>query len=84
LAAADRPRCGDDWRSASGYSSAAPLLVLSDGGSGPVPEAELMQRGATAHGVPPTALLIDIRSRDTFENAREAAGLLSALCGAGQ
>ena len=57
---------------------AAPLLVLSGGGSGPVPEAELMRRAAIADGVPPTALLIDIVSRDTFENARETARLLSA------
>jgi uncharacterized SAM-binding protein YcdF (DUF218 family) len=57
---------------------AAPLLVLSGGGSGPVPEAELMRRAAIADGVPPTALLIDSLSRDTFENARETARLLSA------
>ncbi len=57
---------------------AAPLLVLSGGGSGPVPEAELMRRAAIAHGVPPTALLVDILSRDTFENARETARLLGA------
>jgi uncharacterized SAM-binding protein YcdF (DUF218 family) len=57
---------------------AAPLLVLSGGGSGPVPEAELMRRAAIADGVPPTALLIDFVSRDTFENARETARLLSA------
>src|SRR6202043_3306802 len=59
-------------------AGAAPLLVLSGGGSGPTPEAELMRRSAIAHGVPPTALLIDILSRDTFENARETARLLSA------
>ena len=59
-------------------AGAAPLLVLSGGGSGPTPEAELMRRSAIAHGVPPTALLIDPVSRDTFENARETARLLSA------
>ena len=59
-------------------AGAAPLLVLSGGGSGPMPEAELMRRAAIADGVPPTALLIDIVSRDTFENARETARLLSA------
>jgi len=59
-------------------AGAAPLLVLSGGGSGPIPEAELMRRSAIAHGVPPTALLIDPVSRDTFENARETARLLSA------
>ena len=57
---------------------AAPLLVLSGGGGGPVPEAELMRRAAIADGVPPTALLIDNVSRDTFENARETARLLTA------
>ena len=57
---------------------AAPLLVLSGGGNGPVPEAELMRRAAIAHGVPRTALLTEIVSRDTFENARETARLLSA------
>jgi uncharacterized SAM-binding protein YcdF (DUF218 family) len=57
---------------------AAPLLVLSGGGSGPVPEAELMRRAAIADGVPPTAVLIDTISRNTIENARETARLLSA------
>jgi uncharacterized SAM-binding protein YcdF (DUF218 family) len=57
---------------------AAPLLVLSGGGSGPLPEAEIMRRAAIANGVPPTALLIDTVSRNTFENARETARLLSA------
>jgi len=57
---------------------AAPLLVLSGSGDGPTPEAELMRRTAIARGVPPTALLIDILSRDTFENARETARLLSS------
>jgi uncharacterized SAM-binding protein YcdF (DUF218 family) len=56
---------------------AAPFVLLSGGGSGPVPEAELMRRAAIAHGVPPTALLIDCISRDTLENARETARLLS-------
>jgi len=37
-----------------------------------------MRRSAIAQGVPPTALLIDPVSRDTFENARETARLLSA------
>jgi len=59
-------------------SGAAPLLVLSGGGSGPLPEVEAMRRAAIAHGVPETALLIDPVSRDTLENARETARLLSA------
>jgi uncharacterized SAM-binding protein YcdF (DUF218 family) len=57
---------------------AAPLLVLSGGGRGPLREAELMRRAAIAHGVPPTAMLVDPVSRDTFENAGETARLLSA------
>jgi uncharacterized SAM-binding protein YcdF (DUF218 family) len=56
----------------------APLLVLSGGGSGPLPEAEIMRRAAIAHGVPETAMLVDTVSRNTVENARETARLLSA------
>jgi len=59
-------------------NGAAPLLVLSGGGGGPLPEAESMQRAALAHGVPQTALLVDSVSRNTFENARETARLLGA------
>jgi uncharacterized SAM-binding protein YcdF (DUF218 family) len=53
---------------------AAPFLVLSGGGNGPLPEAEIMRRAAIAHGVSETALLIDTVSRDTVENARERRG----------
>jgi uncharacterized SAM-binding protein YcdF (DUF218 family) len=56
----------------------APALVLSGGGSGAEPEAEIMRRAALAHGVPETALLIEPRSRDILGNARETAGLLRA------
>jgi len=56
----------------------APLLVLSGGGSGPEPEAEIMRRIALAGGVPQAALLIEACSRDTLGNARETALLLSA------
>ena len=55
---------------------AAPLLLLSGGGSGPVPEAEIMQRIALSRGVPERALLVETRSDNTVENAREAARLL--------
>jgi len=55
---------------------AAPLLLLSGGGAGPVPEAELMRRMALDRGVPEAALLVEPRSRDTVENARETARLL--------
>jgi uncharacterized SAM-binding protein YcdF (DUF218 family) len=52
--------------------------VLSGGGAGPVPEAEIMRHRALARGLPETALLIEPRSRNTVENARETARLLHA------
>jgi uncharacterized SAM-binding protein YcdF (DUF218 family) len=55
---------------------AAPLLLLSGGGDGPVPEAEIMRRMAIARGVPEAALMVEPGSRDTVENARETARLL--------
>jgi uncharacterized SAM-binding protein YcdF (DUF218 family) len=60
-------------------AGAAPLLVLSGGGRGPIAEAELMRRGALARSVPEGALLVERASRNTFENARETARLLRAL-----
>ena len=57
-------------------AGAAPLLLLSGGGTGPVPEAELMRRMALARGVPDALLLVEPNSRDTVENAHEAARLL--------
>ncbi len=57
---------------------AAPHLLLSGGGVGPVPEAEIMRRIALARGVPETALLVERGSRNTLENARESARLLRA------
>lgn len=54
----------------------APVLLLSGGGSGPVPEAEIMRGTALACGVPAAALAIEPNSRDTLENARETARLL--------
>src|SRR5271169_6400 len=56
----------------------APVLLLSGGGSGPEPEAELMRGIALAYGVPQAALLIEPHSRDTVGNARETALLLRA------
>ena len=50
--------------------------MLSGGGSGPVPEAEIMQQIALSHGVPERALLVETQSDNTVENAREAARLL--------
>jgi uncharacterized SAM-binding protein YcdF (DUF218 family) len=55
---------------------AAPLLVLSGGGAGPLPEAEIMRRAALALGVSEAALLIESGSRNTFENARDTGLLL--------
>jgi uncharacterized SAM-binding protein YcdF (DUF218 family) len=57
---------------------AAPVIVLSGGGGGSEPEALVMQRVAIAGGVPETALLVEPRSRDTLDNARETARLLQA------
>ena len=52
------------------------MLLLSGGGAGPVPEAEIMRRMAIVRGVPEAALLVEPGSRDTVENARETARLL--------
>lgn len=57
-------------------AGAAPLLVLSGGGTGPVAEAEIMRQQVVARGVPDVALLVEPRSRNTVENARETARLL--------
>jgi uncharacterized SAM-binding protein YcdF (DUF218 family) len=56
----------------------APTMLLSGGGRGPEPEAEIMRRAALAHGVQPSALLVEPHSRDTLGNARESAALLHA------
>jgi uncharacterized SAM-binding protein YcdF (DUF218 family) len=57
-------------------AGAAPVMLLSGGGSGPTPEAETMRRVALARGVPEAAILVEPGSRDTVENAREAVRLL--------
>src|SRR6185437_10459810 len=54
---------------------AAPLLVLSGGGA-PLSEAAAMRELALREGVGEAALLLEPRSRNTFENARETARLL--------
>jgi uncharacterized SAM-binding protein YcdF (DUF218 family) len=56
----------------------APVLLLSGGGNGPEPEAEIMLRIALALGAPQAALLIEPNSRDTVGNARETAIVLRA------
>ena len=55
---------------------AAPVLLLSGGGSGAEPEAEIMRRMALAWGIPAAALLVETASRDTLGNARYSAALL--------
>ncbi len=59
-------------------AGAAPVLLLSGGGAGPVAEAEIMRRTALARGVPETALLVEPESRDTLANAHRSAQLLGA------
>jgi uncharacterized SAM-binding protein YcdF (DUF218 family) len=61
-------------------AGAAPVLLLSGRGGGPVPEAEMMRHMALARGVPEAALLVEPRSPDTLGNARESARLLGE-CG---
>lgn len=55
---------------------AAPLLVLSGGGAGPIAEAETMRDLALAAGVAESALLCEPHSRNTVENAVNTARLL--------
>ena len=55
---------------------AAPLIVMSGGGTGPVGEAAVMRDLAQEAGVPETALLLEPESRNTFENAANTARLL--------
>ena len=62
-------------------AGAAPVLLLSGGGAGPVPEAEIMRRMAHSRGIPEAALLVEPESRDTLANARRSARLLAARGG---
>jgi uncharacterized SAM-binding protein YcdF (DUF218 family) len=57
---------------------AAPVLLLSGGGSGVESEAEIMRRTALICGIPAAALLVETASRDTLGNARYSAALLLA------
>jgi uncharacterized SAM-binding protein YcdF (DUF218 family) len=64
-------------RGASLYrAQRAPLLLLSGGGRGAEPEASVMRRLALAAAVPEAALILEPRSRNTWENACESARLL--------
>jgi uncharacterized SAM-binding protein YcdF (DUF218 family) len=60
------------------HDGAAPLLVLSGGGDGPVAEAAVMHELAREAGIPETALLLEAESCNTFENAANTARLLYA------
>jgi uncharacterized SAM-binding protein YcdF (DUF218 family) len=57
---------------------AAPVLLMSGGGNGPVSEAEIMRRMALASGVPDSAVLIEPWSNNTLENARNTARVLGS------
>jgi uncharacterized SAM-binding protein YcdF (DUF218 family) len=75
-----RPGAALERRVAAGVallaSGEAPRLVLSGGGAGPRPEAEIMRELALVYGAPEAALLLEPRSRDTIENAFCSATLL--------
>jgi uncharacterized SAM-binding protein YcdF (DUF218 family) len=55
---------------------AAPFMLLTGGGNGTPPEAEVMRRLALAHGVPDSALVLEPTARTTFENAARSAAIL--------
>ena len=54
------------------------MLLLCGGGPGDRPEARAMQDIAIARNVPEHAILLEPHSRNTFENAIEAARLMRA------
>jgi uncharacterized SAM-binding protein YcdF (DUF218 family) len=58
------------------HGRAASILLLSGGGRRAEPEAAIMQRLALASGVPEKSLMVEPRSRNTWENACESARLL--------
>jgi uncharacterized SAM-binding protein YcdF (DUF218 family) len=60
---------------------AAPLLLLAGGGKGARSEAAAMRAIALSRGAADAALLLEPRSRNTYENAIEAARLLRARGG---
>ena len=55
---------------------AAPLLVMSGGGAGPISEAAVMRDLARNAGIPETVLMLEPESGNTFENAANTARLL--------
>lgn len=60
------------------HAGAAPVLLLTGGGNGPVGEAEAMRRLAIAAGVPDEALVLEPTARSTFENAARSAAITRA------
>lgn len=72
-ASARRVRRGIELHAAG----AAPLLVLSGGGSRPCAEAVAMKAVALEAGIPEEAIRIEPHSMNTFENAREVARMLA-------
>ena len=57
-------------------AGAASRLVLSGGGAGPRPEAEIMRAMTLNYGAAEAALLLETQSRNTVENAFHSAALL--------
>ena len=55
---------------------AAPLIVMSSGGAGPISEAAVMRDLARNAGIPETVLMLEPESGNTFENAANTARLL--------
>ena len=55
---------------------AAPLLVMSGGGAGPISEAAVMRDLARNAEIPETVLMLEPESGNTFENAANTARLL--------
>lgn len=53
----------------------APRIILSGGGDGGSSEARMMARAIARLGVPPAALMLEERSRNTRDNARYTAAL---------
>jgi uncharacterized SAM-binding protein YcdF (DUF218 family) len=60
------------------WEGVAPVMLLSGGGKGPEPEAEIMRIAASARGVPAAALVVEPNAQDTLGNARETSTLLRA------
>ncbi len=61
------------------HRDVAPVVVMSGGAVGhPTPEARAMADLAVAAGVPENSLILELSSRNTWQNAREVAALARA------